>query len=152
MYRSLGAIALLTIAIAAPVQDAAAQDPWPRLRWRLLRRHHHHRLGEFATNCAIECWNCASVVRRASIVPASGLVLLSVKIGSAEQPGGANIRKSSFTSPNARAVKHHRNRARGYDTSGSNSVKPRHARIRAAYISLSTSRSPNVDDLGASPV
>jgi uncharacterized protein YcfJ len=27
MYRSLGAAALLTIAIAAPVQDAAAQDP-----------------------------------------------------------------------------------------------------------------------------
>ena len=27
MYRSLGAVALLTIAIAAPVQDAAAQDP-----------------------------------------------------------------------------------------------------------------------------
>jgi len=27
MYRALGAVALLTIAIAAPVQDAAAQDP-----------------------------------------------------------------------------------------------------------------------------
>ena len=27
MYRSLGAVALLTIAIAAPVRDAAAQDP-----------------------------------------------------------------------------------------------------------------------------
>ena len=27
MYRSLGAVALLMIAIAAPVQDAAAQDP-----------------------------------------------------------------------------------------------------------------------------
>src|SRR5207248_8402628 len=27
MYRALGAAALLTIALAAPVQDAAAQDP-----------------------------------------------------------------------------------------------------------------------------
>src|SRR5207247_4981038 len=27
MYRALGAAALLTIAIAAPIQDAAAQDP-----------------------------------------------------------------------------------------------------------------------------
>ena len=27
MYRSLGAVALLTIAITAPLQDAAAQDP-----------------------------------------------------------------------------------------------------------------------------
>src|SRR5438093_12681398 len=27
MYRALGAVALLTIAVAAPVQDAAAQDP-----------------------------------------------------------------------------------------------------------------------------
>jgi hypothetical protein len=27
MYRSLGAVALLTLAVAAPVQDAAAQDP-----------------------------------------------------------------------------------------------------------------------------
>src|SRR5215831_1064109 len=48
-------------------------------------------------NCAIECWNCANVVRTASVVPVCGLESLSAKIGSAARPGGVNIRKSSFT-------------------------------------------------------
>src|SRR5438132_10463522 len=168
MYRALGAAALLAIAIAMPVQDAAAQDPLggailggaagailggamgggrgaaigaivggatgaaiaaqgqPRPGgYRYYQQACYQQRGDGAwvvvapAYCAPAaappvavapppprarivrdelsdaCWNCASVARMASVVPACGLESLLVKTGSAARLGGANIPKSS---------------------------------------------------------